>query len=86
MPASKDNFPSASHALTASTPMPQGLTRRSLLGTTSCVLPGRSVGSDVVVGAGALVTRDVADGTTVVGIPARPLGSARSVDEDLGAT
>lgn len=44
----------------------------SLLGTTSCVLPGRSVGSDVVVGAGALVTRDVADGTTVVGVPARP--------------
>jgi sugar O-acyltransferase (sialic acid O-acetyltransferase NeuD family) len=58
----------------------------SLLGTTSCVLPGRSVGSDVVVGAGALVTRDVADGTTVIGVPARPLGSARSVDEDLGAT
>ena len=59
---------------------------RSLLGTTSCILPGRSVGSDVVVGAGALVTRDVADGTTVIGVPARPLGSARSVDEDLGAT
>lgn len=47
---------------------------RSLLGTTSCILPGRSVGSDAVVGAGALVTRDVADGTTVIGIPARPLG------------
>jgi sugar O-acyltransferase (sialic acid O-acetyltransferase NeuD family) len=45
----------------------------TLLGTTSCVLPGRSIGSDVVVGAGALVTHDVADGTTVVGIPARPL-------------
>ncbi len=44
----------------------------SLLGTTSCVLPGRSVGSDVVVGAGALVTRDVPDRTTVVGVPARP--------------
>ena len=45
----------------------------TLLGTNSCVLPGRSIGSDVVVGAGALVTHDVADGTTVVGIPARPL-------------
>ena len=33
MPASKDNFPSASHALTAPAPTPQGLTRRSLLGT-----------------------------------------------------
>ena len=33
MPAFKDNFPSASHALTAPAPMPQGLTRRSLLGT-----------------------------------------------------
>ena len=47
---------------------------RSLLGTTSCILPGRSVGRDTVVGAGAVVTRDVADGSTVIGIPARPLG------------
>ena len=45
----------------------------SLLGTTSCIMPGRSLGSDVIVGAGALVTRDVAVGSTVVGIPARPL-------------
>ena len=45
----------------------------TLLGTTSCIMPGRSLVSDVIVGAGALVTRDVAVGSTVVGIPARPL-------------
>lgn len=44
------------------------------LGTTACVLPGLSIGSGVTVGAGAVVTRDVPDGQTVVGVPARTLG------------
>lgn len=46
---------------------------RTRMGTTSCVLPNLSVGSDVMIGAGAVVTRDVADGLTVVGVPARPM-------------
>ena len=44
-----------------------------LIGTGAQVLEGRSVADGATVGAGAVVTRDVAAGTTVVGVPARPL-------------
>jgi maltose O-acetyltransferase len=36
-------------------------------------LPGIRIGNNVRVGAGAVVTRDVADGLTVIGVPAKPL-------------
>jgi acetyltransferase EpsM len=39
----------------------------------SSVLPGLHVGDWAVVGGGAVVTRDVAPRTTVVGVPARPI-------------
>jgi sugar O-acyltransferase (sialic acid O-acetyltransferase NeuD family) len=39
------------------------------------VLPGIHVGAWATVGAGAVATKDVAPGITVVGIPARPLTS-----------
>jgi sugar O-acyltransferase (sialic acid O-acetyltransferase NeuD family) len=41
----------------------------------SIVLPGRQVGDWAVVGAGAVVTKNVAPSTTVVGVPARPIAS-----------
>jgi acetyltransferase-like isoleucine patch superfamily enzyme len=34
------------------------------------VLPRVTIGADAIVGAGALVTRDVAPSTTVIGVPA----------------
>ncbi len=46
---------------------------RTFVGIGSRVLPGVSLGRDVVVGGGAVVIDDVPDGTTVVGVPARPL-------------
>jgi UDP-perosamine 4-acetyltransferase len=45
----------------------------ALLGVGSSVLPGIRVGAWARVGAGAAVTRDVPDGATVVGVPARLL-------------
>lgn len=36
------------------------------------VLPRLNIGHDAIVGAGAVVTKDVPPGTTVVGVPARP--------------
>ncbi|MEM1276567.1 MAG: acetyltransferase [Pseudomonadota bacterium] len=48
------------------------------IGTGASVLPGQDgkptrIGKGAVVGAHALVTKDVAPGTTVVGVPARPM-------------
>lgn len=46
---------------------------RTHLGLGAVVLPLVEVGADVRVGAGAVVHRAVADGATVVGVPARPV-------------
>lgn len=49
--------------------------KRVMLGTGSAVLQGLTLGDDCTVGAGAVVTKDVQPGTTVVGVPAKPLGA-----------
>lgn len=43
------------------------------VGTGANLLPGVTIGKDAFIGAGAVVTRDVDDGQTVVGSPAKPL-------------
>ena len=45
----------------------------AFIGIGAAVVPGRSIGAWATVGAGASVVRDVAAGTTVVGVPARPM-------------
>lgn len=45
----------------------------ALIGTGARILQYVTVGAGASVGAGAVVTKDVSEGTTVVGIPARPL-------------
>lgn len=45
----------------------------AILGLASNILPGVVVGANATVGAGALVTRHVAAGVTVMGIPAKPI-------------
>ena len=49
---------------------------RVTVGTGANILPGVRVGAGAFVGAGAVVSRDVEPGTTVVGIPAKPLPSS----------
>jgi sugar O-acyltransferase (sialic acid O-acetyltransferase NeuD family) len=45
----------------------------TLVGTGATILQGLSVGAGATIGAGAVVTKDVEAGTTVVGVPAKPL-------------
>lgn len=42
------------------------------IGGAAMVMPGITVGNGAIIGSGAVVTRDVPDGATVVGNPARP--------------
>ncbi|MEL6916034.1 MAG: sugar O-acetyltransferase [Pseudomonadota bacterium] len=43
------------------------------IGGGALILPGVTIGDHAIIGAGAVVTRDVAPGQTVAGNPARPL-------------
>lgn len=52
---------------------PITLGRHVWIGGGAILLPGVSVGDGAVIGAGSVVTRDVAAGVTVAGNPARPL-------------
>ncbi|WP_240917177.1 DapH/DapD/GlmU-related protein [Nocardioides sp. HDW12B] len=54
---------------------------RTHVGAGAVVLMGVRIGSECVVGAGAVVTHDVPDRTCVVGVPARVVGR---IDPDTG--
>jgi UDP-perosamine 4-acetyltransferase len=47
----------------------------TMLGVGVSVVPGIKIGAGATIGAGAVVISDVADGQTVVGVPARPTPS-----------
>ncbi len=52
----------------------------TFVGTNATIIPRRSIGNWATVGAGAVVTADVATGATVVGSPAREI---RRAEDDL---
>lgn len=55
---------------------PVTLRRGCWIGANAIILPGVTIGENAVVGAGAVVTRDVPSCTVVAGNPARAIGAA----------
>ncbi|MEL7100530.1 MAG: sugar O-acetyltransferase [Pseudomonadota bacterium] len=53
--------------------LPVTLGRDVWIGAAALIMPGVTVGDGAIIGAGAVVTRDVAPGATVAGVPARPV-------------
>ncbi|MCU1305912.1 MAG: transferase hexapeptide repeat containing protein [Acidobacteriaceae bacterium] len=61
--------------------VPTHVRRGASIGTSSTILCGVTIGENAIVGAGSVVTRDVPDGATVVGNPARPIRGEVAVIE-----
>jgi bifunctional UDP-N-acetylglucosamine pyrophosphorylase/glucosamine-1-phosphate N-acetyltransferase len=55
---------------------------QAFIGSDSVLVAPLRIGAGARTGAGAVVTRDVADGTTVVGVPARPMTVRRPAPVD----
>jgi sugar O-acyltransferase (sialic acid O-acetyltransferase NeuD family) len=53
---------------------------RSLVGIGATVVPGVKIAADAAVGAGAVVVADVAEGVTVAGVPAKPVGRSGTAE------
>lgn len=64
---------------------PVKICKGAFIGNNATILPGVTVGEHAIVGAGAVVTKDVPNYATVVGIPARLISvEARVQDEENG--
>lgn len=55
------------------------------IGNCVMILPGVNIGSNVVIGAGAVVTKDVSDNSVVAGVPARYIKSFNEYFEKIKA-
>ena len=61
--------------------VPTLVKRRPLLGSNATILAGVTIGQCAMVGAGAVVTKDVPDFAIVAGVPARVIGDGRERQE-----
>ena len=59
------------------TVVPTRVKRRASIGSNATILAGVTIGESALVGAGAVVTGDVADYAIVAGVPARAIGDVR---------
>lgn len=50
------------------------------IGPRAIILPGVKIGKGAIVGAGAVVTKNVADGEIVAGVPAKSIGQRKSTN------
>jgi acetyltransferase-like isoleucine patch superfamily enzyme len=55
--------------------------RRASIGSNATIMAGVTIGESALVGAGAVVTKDVADFAIVAGVPARVIGDVRKQSE-----
>jgi UDP-2-acetamido-3-amino-2,3-dideoxy-glucuronate N-acetyltransferase len=62
------------------TVVPTTVRRGASIGSGAVILCGITVGEDAMIGAGAVVTRDVPAHATVAGVPARAIGVARTTE------
>jgi UDP-2-acetamido-3-amino-2,3-dideoxy-glucuronate N-acetyltransferase len=59
------------------TVVPTRVKRRASIGSNATIMAGVTIGEAALVGAGAVVTSDVADYAIVAGVPARVIGDVR---------
>jgi UDP-2-acetamido-3-amino-2,3-dideoxy-glucuronate N-acetyltransferase len=57
--------------------LPTRVRRGASIGSNATILPNLTIGERALIGAGAVVTRDVPDYAIVTGVPARVVGSTR---------
>ena len=55
--------------------VPTLVKRGASIGSNVTIIAGVTIGENALVGAGAVVTRDVPDGVTVAGVPAKPVSA-----------
>ena len=64
---------------------PTRIRRGASIGSNATVIAGVTVGVRALVGAGAVVTKDVPDYAIVAGVPARVIGDTREPDDASGS-
>lgn len=63
---------------------PVTVKKRASIGSNATIMGGITIGEQAIIGAGAVVTADVADYAIVAGVPARVTGDARDIETPNG--